>query len=291
MQLATSTNIFFNRPDGSHGPIEKCLAFAGEAGFRRVDLSFLDYINFGFPIVGPDYMKWIEGIQTVANKYGIIFSQGHAPFYNFCDDFAKNKEEQDKLLLRSIDCAAYLGIPWLAIHAGSDYSAERFRESSKRKNREYFLPVLEYAAKRNVGIAFENLWDFNIAPKRRYTAMVEDLVDLVDSFDCENAKICYDVEHAVISGLDPVKDLTVIGDRLRSTHISDCIDIKADHLLPFAGITKWEPFMKKLQSMGYTGDIAFEIHRYTENVPEGLMPCAARFAFDVGNYLLSLAEE
>lgn len=291
MQLATNTNLFFNRPDGAKGAIETCIAYAANAGFRRMDLSFLDYINFRFPITGPEYMQWIDMIQETAGQYGVVFSQGHAPFYNFCDENAANKDEQDMLLLRTIDCASILGIPWLAIHAGSDYSADKFREGSKEKNRAYFLPVLEYAAKRNVGIAFENLWDLNIAPKRRYTAMVEDLVDLVDSFDCEYAGICYDVEHAAISGVDPVQDLNVIGSRLKSTHISDFIDIKADHLLPFSGITKWEPIMQKLGKMGYTGDIAFEIHRYTENMPEVLVPSAAKFAFEVGNYLLHLAKQ
>lgn len=291
MQLATSTNIYFNRPDGTKGRLSKCLEYCARAGFQRVDLSFLDYANFRFPFVEDTYMSWIEEARKLALELGIVFSQGHAPFYNFCDDRAPGREEQDKLVLRSIDCAAELGIPWLAIHAGTDESAEKYREASKRKNLEYFLPVVEYAEKKNVGIAFENLWDLNIAPRRRYTADVEDLVDLVDAFHCDHVGVCYDVEHAVISGRNPVSELEVIGHRLRSTHISDCIDIQADHLLPFYGITDWAPFMKKLGQMGYDGDIAFEIHRYTQYMPDPLVPAAAAHAKIVGDYLLSLAEK
>lgn len=290
MNLSTSTNIFFNRPDGTKGNLEKCIHFCGQAGYKHMDISFLDYTNFKFPFVTDNYMAWIDGAMQAADQYGIQFGQAHAPFYNFCDDNAKNKEEQDKLILRSIECAGKMGVKWIAIHAGTDYDSPRMREGSKRKNREYFLPVLEYAAKHNVGIAFENLWDHNIAPKKRYTAMIEDLVDLVDSFETDTAGICFDVEHAVISGLDPVKELDVIGDRLRSTHISDCIDMLADHLLPFYGITDWKPFMQALKRMNYQGDFAFEIHRYTQYMPEDLVPSAVKHSLEVGNYLLQMME-
>ena len=290
MRLSTSTNIYFNRPDGSKGSIEKCIHYCGQGGFKNMDISFLDYANFRFPFVTDDYLQWVDNAIQIADTYGIRFGQAHAPFYNFCDANAKNKEEQDRLILRSIECASRMGVKWIAIHAGTDYSSGRMRQSSKEKNMEYFLPVIEYAAKRNVGIAFENLWDHNIAPKKRYTAMVEDLVDLVDAFGADNVGVCFDVEHAVISGLDPVKELEVIGDRLKSAHISDCIDMAADHLLPFYGITDWKPFVQTLRKMGYQGDFAFEIHRYTQYMPDDLVPGAVTRALEVGNYLLQISE-
>ena len=111
------------------------------------------------------------------------------------------------------------------------------------------------------------------------------------SFDCEYAGICYDVEHAGISGLDPAKEVKLIGSRLKSTHISDYFDMKADHLLPFTGVINWKPFMKALAQIHYEGDVAFEIHRYTENTPDDLVPAAIRYSIEVGNYLLKLAQE
>lgn len=291
MRLSTSTNIYFNRPDGSKGSLEKCIHYCGRGGFKNMDISFLDYTNFRSPFVTDDYLKWVDQALQIADSYGIRFGQAHAPFYNFCDDHAKNREEQDRMILRSIECASRMGVKWIAIHAGTDYGSGRMRQSSREKNLQYFLPVVEYAARQNVGIAFENLWDHNIAPKKRYTAMVEDLVDLVDAFGAENVGVCFDVEHAVISGLDPAKELEVIGDRLRSTHISDCIDMAADHLLPFYGITDWKPFMQALKKLDYRGDFAFEIHRYTQYMPDDLVPGAVERALEVGNYLLSMVEE
>lgn len=291
MRLSTSTNIYFNRPGGRKGSLDQCIRFCGQGGYKRMDLNLVDYTNFRFPFVGGDYQKWIGQAMETAALYGITFGQAHAPFYNFCDPLAEGREELDALILRSIDCAQTMGIPWVAIHAGTDFEAAEPRRSSLEKNRAYFLPVLEYAEKRNVGIAFENLWDLNIAPRKRYTASVEDLIELVDSFPCSNAGICFDVEHAAISRQDPAKLTRLIGKRLKATHISDYLDMRANHLLPFSGPTEWEPFMAALRDIGYAGDFAFEIQHHTEFLPDELVPSAVRHSLEVGTYLLRLAEK
>lgn len=291
MQLATSTNIYFNRPNGKKGSLEQCIRFCGQSGYKRLDVNFVDYTNFRFPFVEDRYLEWVDHALEIAGEFGITFGQAHAPFYNFCDDAAPNKEELDKLVLRSIDCAARMGVSWITIHAGTDYASAEMRKSSREKNRAYFLPVLEYAAKRGVGVAFENLWDLNIAPRKRYTTMVEDLIDLVDSFDCEYAGICFDVEHAVISQFDPVQQVRLIGHRLKATHISDLMDMKANHLIPFNGYTDWPPFMRALREIGYKGDFAFEIQHHTEFMPDELVPSAIHHSLEVGKYLLRLAGE
>lgn len=290
MRLSTSTNIYFNRPDGSKGSLFDCIRYCGQGGFRNMDISFLDYTNFRAPFVTDEYLAWVDRALEIAAAYGIRFGQAHAPFYDFFDPSIRDREEKDRLILRSIECAGRMGVKWIAIHAGTDRSSGAMRKISLEKNLQYFLPIVDYAASQNVGIAFENLWDLNIAPKKRYTAMVEDLVELVDAFRSDTVGICFDVEHAVISGLDPVKELEVIGHRLKSTHISDCIDMAADHLLPFSGITHWQSFMEALYALGYQGDFAFEIHRYTQYMPDALVPSAITRAVEVGNYLLSLGQ-
>ena len=152
--------------------------------------------------------------------------------------------------------------------------------------------MLEYAKKRHVGIAIENLWDLNIAPLRRYTTTAEELVDLVDSLrmDFNNVGICWDVEHADIMKQAQEPALRMIGSRLKATHISDNVGIDYDHVLPYSGYTGWEAFMKILKEIKYSGDLTYEIHRYTSQLPDPLVPAALRYSVEVGNYLLSLAE-
>lgn len=293
MRLSTSTNIFFNRPDGSKASIEEAVRLCGEAGYRVMDMNFYDCTTFRLPFVTDEWEKWIYGIRETAEQAQVEFSQAHANFYNFCDPNAKDKEFLDRMVLRSIDCAAILGVKWVVIHAGTDFDAARLVASSKQKNIEYFLPVLEHAAKRGVGIAVENLWDLNIAPKRRYTTTAEELVDLVDKLheSFENVGICWDVEHADIMKQDQRASLKLIGERLKATHISDNVGIADDHILPFHGNTEWKPFMQALKEIGYRGDFTYEIHRYTMHLPDALVPAALRYSVAVGTYLIGLSEQ
>ena len=292
VRLSTSTNIYFNRPDHTTAPIEQSIRLCGEAGYRVMDMNFYDCTTFKLPFITEQWEKWIYGILETAQDSQIQFSQGHANFYNFCDPDAENKEFLDRMVLRSIDCASILGIPWLVIHAGTDFASPTLVRSSKEKNIEYFKPVLEYAKKRHVGIAIENLWDLNIAPLRRYTTTAEELVDLVDSLrmDFNNVGICWDVEHADIMKQAQEPALRMIGSRLKATHISDNVGIDYDHVLPYSGYTGWEAFMKILKEIKYSGDLTYEIHRYTSQLPDPLVPAALRYSVEVGNYLLSLAE-
>jgi sugar phosphate isomerase/epimerase len=134
------------------------------AGDRVLDLNYYDCATFRLPFVENRWRERLEEIKAESEKLSVVFSQAHGPFYNFCDPSFSQAGEWDALLYRAIDCCAELGASWLVIHAGTDFGAAFPLAASYRKNRTYFFPVLEYAAKRRVGIAFENLRESNIAP-------------------------------------------------------------------------------------------------------------------------------
>lgn len=288
MRLSTSTNIYFNRPDGSKAEITDSITRCAQAGYRVMDMNFHDCCTFRNGFVTDRYPDWLEEISCCARDFGVTFSQAHAPFYNFCDDAFAQRDEMDRLIRRSIQCAAKLGIPWIVIHAGTDFAAADWRKQSLEKNLRYFRPLLDFAAGEGVGLAIENLWDLNIAPLRRYTAQPEEVLELVDRLDSPMAGICCDVEHAAIMGQDPAAVLRLFGGQLKATHISDVIDTAADHLLPFFGKIQWPPIMKALREIGYTGDFTYEIHRYTAGMPDALVPDALAYSVKTGEYLLSL---
>ena len=68
------------------------------------------------------------------------------------------------------------------------------------------------------------------------------------------------------------------------------VGVKYDHVLPFDGYTDWNAFMKLLKEIKYGGDFTYEIHRYTSQLPDAMVPAALRYSVEMGNYLLSLAE-
>lgn len=292
MRLSTSTNIYFNRPDNVKAKIQDSVSLCAEAGYRVMDMNFFDCTTFKLPFVTDEWEKWIYDIKDLAKKKQIEFSQAHANFYNFCDPNAENKECLDRMVLRSIDCASILGVKWVVIHAGTDFESPMLVKDSKEKNIEYFKPVLEHAASKNVGIAIENLWDLNIAPRRRYTTTAEELVDLVDTLSKEynNVGICWDFEHADIMKQGQEPALKMIGSRLKATHVSDNIGIQNDHILPYSGYTNWAEIMRILKEIKYQGDFTYEIHRYITQLPDELVVAALKYSVEVGNYLLSLAK-
>lgn len=291
MRLSTSTNIYFNRPGGAKASIQDSMRQCAQAGYRVMDLNFLDCTTFRFPFVTDEWRHWLEDIAALARQLGIVFSQAHAPFYNFCDPAYPNAAQIDALILRAIDCCKVLHIPWMVIHAGTDFASATPSRSSYEKNRAYFLPVLEYAAKQGVGIAFENLWECPIAPRRRYTSFVEEVLELTDSFGGAQVGVCWDTDHAALMQQDQPQALALLGKRLVATHISDCLSAEADHMLPFMGMIDWPSIMDALAAIHYTGDFTYEIHRYTITMPDWMVPDALKFSVTVGNQLLGLSAQ
>lgn len=290
MRLSTSTCIYFNRPDGTKAQITDSVDLCSQAGYRVMDMNFHDCCMFDTPMKTDRWEEWIYGIKEKAKECGIEFSQGHSHFYNFCDPSVPNREELDEYIRRGIIGASVLEIPWLVIHAGTDFQSSTPVKSSREKTIEYLKPRIELAAKHNVGIAIENLWELNISPKRRYTSTAEELVELVDilSKDFDNVGICWDVEHSSIMKQDLYSQLQLVGNRLKATHISDYLSVQEDHILPFSGNTDWAEVMRALKSVAYKGDFTYEIHRYTMRVPDELVLSALKHSVKVGNYLINM---
>ena len=290
MRLSTSTCIYFNRPGGVKASILDSVRRCGEAGYRVMDMNFHDLSTFDTPFRTDDWARLIWDAKEVADEYGIIFSQGHAHFYNFCDPNAPEREFKDELIRRAIEGARILGIRWLVIHAATDFSSVTPVGDSKRGTIAYLRPRIELAAKYGVGIALENLWEGNIAPLRRYCTTAEELVDLVDTLarDYDNVGCCWDVEHAAIQHLDQRKALSYLGSRLKATHISDYNSVQNDHILPFSGLVNWQEVMDALRLAKYQGDFTYEIHNYTAKLPEAGIQTALRHSIAVGEYLLSM---
>lgn len=290
MRLSTSTCIYFNRPDGSKAEITDSIELCAKAGYQVMDMNFHDCCMFDTPFKKDGWMDWIYKIKETAQRCKIEFSQGHSHFYNFCDSSIQNRDVLDEYIYRGIIGASILQIPWLVIHAATDFESSTPVKSSKEKTMEYLKPRLELAAKHNVGIAIENLWEMNISPKRRYTSNAEELVDLVDTLskNYDNVGVCWDVEHSGIMQQNLASELKLVGNRLKATHISDYLDVEEDHILPYSGQMNWMEVMQALKAVKYEGDFTYEIHRYTMRLPKELVPSALKHSVEVGNYLLNL---
>lgn len=289
MRLSTSTNIIFERPKGTFYRVEDCIKFCSEAGYKVMDFSFHDLTIVNSPFSTENWESYIKELHELALGYGVEFSQGHSTLYDFCD-VNEDHELKDAFVRKSIKGAGIMGIKWLAMHPSTYYDSATQIQTSKEKNVARFREYAEYAEKHGVGLALENMWDLSLAPKRRYTSNAEELVDLVDVIDCENVGICWDVQHASIQEENQGLAIRHIGNRLKSTHISDQTGIDNIHRLPYQGVTDWDDVLRALADINYQGDFTYEMQHYLREIPEELFAPALRFSYEIGHYLINRCE-
>lgn len=292
MRLSTSTNILIQRPDKSRYPMTKIMDMLADAGYSVLDLNFYDCTSFDYPLVKDDWQSWAEEIKTKAEERKIVFSQAHSDFYNFVEPNldATQLEKHEKAIARGLQISSMLNIPWVVFHAGTAFSSLDYRKDSFEKNLAYFHPLFEKAEKLGVGIALENLWDLNIAPQRRYTTCLDELLELVEQLEKshDNVGICWDFEHADIMKQDQISSLERIGSRLKAVHVSEQTSISNDHIYPFGSRFDWKPIMDTLRKIDYRGDFTYEVHGAVRYVPDGFLPKALAYGREIGEYILSL---
>ncbi len=293
MKLTTSTNLVCQRPDGSFFTMEQTLQHGKAAGFTRFDISFWDWSLPHSPFITDRWEQWLDGIADQAAKLGVEFGQCHAYTFDFLDKTLSDEAyaHHQMLVERSIDCCARLGSPLCVSHPSTDFSAVDLFAASKRQNLDYFARLMEYCAKRNIDLAIENMCDFSIAPRRKYCATPEELVDFVEAFSDAHMGICWDVEHADIMQQPQRASLLHIGRHLKATHISDThstTDTDLMHVLPLFGTIDFKEVVGTLKEMDYTGDFSFEAHNYANRLPDQLLPTALKLQYEIGQYLMAL---
>jgi L-ribulose-5-phosphate 3-epimerase len=292
MRLSTSTNIHCVNEKKQPISYIESLRMCSKVGYKVMDMNFCDAVQKYSPVHGDDWEREVENISEEAEALGIEFSQCHLPFYNVIDERFAERDLYEKMVARTMEASARLGVKWAVVHAGTAVWHNRSVKVSKEHNMKYFTPMIEKAAKYNLGIAIENMADFleGGVPWRRYTASVEELCDLVDSLNADNVGACWDFGHANLTGCDQIQSLKYVGSRLKAVHVDDNLGIYDDHVAPFHGNIDWKPIMKTLKEINYKGDFTYEIHNATAKLPDALREAALKYTFDIGQYLLSLAK-
>ena len=294
MKLSTSTNLIAFRPDWvSYVPILDSMKRLKKVGFDAVDLNISDAGKGFFRLADPDWRSWVDQVIDLSKELDLPITQAHAPFYNAIEPESPKAAVWEPMIKRAIEASGKAGIPWIVMHPGTypDDSYE-FKES-KRRNYEYFMPYLEMADKYGCGIAIENMAEnllkTYLRPSSVYCSRHVELVDLVDSFHCDNVGTCWDFGHAHLMGLDQREALRYMGKRLKATHVADNSGYNDDHIMPFQGTIDWRKILPVLSEINYEGDLTFEIHCSTSRLPDNLLDDTALLAEKVGRYLLNLA--
>jgi len=292
MRLSTMTSLFReNREKIEYTSYIESMRRCKAAGFNVQDINMCAMLRNKTELNGENWKQVADDIKNEAEKLGIEFSQSHLPYRGgMSAEFSTQEEEDffDEITKRALIVSNMLGVKWTVVHPVTEgILSEHDLKANIELNHRTFDKTINLAMKLNVGIAYENMVDTQT--KRRFSATADELVSLIDSYNDSRIGACWDFGHGNRVYTDQVRPIKLLGKRIKALHVDDNFGTTDLHLLPFLGEIKWEAMMKTLVEIGYQGDFVYEI-RLNNYMPDALKDMAARFSYEVGLYLLSLAK-
>lgn len=285
MQLVTNVISFLPKMEE-----EAVIAMVAEAGFDAIDWSFTKQFGENSPWLQENWREYAEKLASAAEKHGITFRQGHAPFPTSQGDEVGDEEILAKLC-RCIEAAAVMGIPYLVIHPCQHLPYNVSRQALFDKSVALYRQLLPLAQALGVVLCTENMWQRDKGRKvivESICARPEEFCQMIDALDSPYLKGCLDIGHGPLVSQDPAFMVRTLGkDRLKAVHIHD-VDLTNDsHTLPFVGKVNWQEVVRALAQIGYEGDFTFELDGWFNGFPVALWPQALKMAHDTGRYLIA----
>lgn len=294
---------------------EKSMAFAKECGIEALDYNIDHVINPWEYVKGKKYplcdkpldefVAHYAPLKAAAEKYGIAFSQMHAPFPTWFEDNAEATDYLLKVVEKTIAVCAYVGCPAIVVHPYQTSNALD-REKDIKINFEMYRRLMPAAKKYGVTICLENMFsckDDHVVESAVCTD-AEDFCMLIDTLNAEAGErlfgFCFDVGHANITGKNLRGYINKIGNRLTALHIHDNNGHGDMHVMPYTQITDlwgnklatdWEGFIGGLKDIGYEGNLSFETFKTTTLFPKETHKELLSLIVAIGKYFKKRIEE
>ncbi len=199
-------------------------------------------------------------IANLCAKYGVTYETLHAPFGKGNNNMWLEGAAGDTFLgelMRAVCHCAAAGVPVLVSHLSSGENAPSVTDVGRAR----YARLVEYAASKNVKIAFEN--------QRK----LANLAWAMETFDDSVVGFCWDCGHE--SCFTPGrKYMPLFGDRLICTHIHDnfCVYNQDSHLLPFDGKKDFGEMADELRRSPFRGSLMLEVSASHSDAYEGISP-------------------
>ena len=289
MDIATSTNIFYERADGSRIPMEESIRACASAGYKLLDFGFVELAQQSKRFHGSGWKFEIEEYARLSQELGLRFVQAHATIFDFCNQ--DRSSTAFELFKRSIEGAKILGAPWLVAHPSTGVEHGVMRTSTHQENVAFFKEMAEYAGNYGIGIAIENMWRTTSEGVRRYAVDPAELLQLIEDVNCENIGACWDVIHGSLEGFEQGESIRLLGKHLKGTHLSDETGMNNIHILPYNGFVNWDDLLQTLAEIDYSGPFVFEVQHYLHHVPKALVSNFMELSVTVGREMIRTFEQ
>lgn len=286
MQFGTMSILFREQlgTDAHIGYVES-MKRVKAAGFDTIDLNLCQLCAHKTTLHLPTWQRDAEEIAQTAHDLGLNLPQCHLPFksakvkWQSAEEYAYYIE----MFYRAVDVAAIIGFPWAVVHPDRYFNrGEMDFETLLAENHREYDPLVEYALKKGVNIAFENM---NKGPFSK----AEELVEYIDSYHDDRVGACWDTGHANMyySGGDQWEPLHIVGHRLHATHIADNRGKDDLHLLPWEGTVNWPRVIAALKDIRYPGALILE-PSLNYHTPDDLKDLCGRHACEIARHLSEL---
>lgn len=262
-----------------------------QAGFTAYDIGLAR--GDGGPaiiedeFIGDDYREKALELREFADQIGIVCNQAHAPFGSHYGD-ATPDTPLFQMTVRSMEIASILGAKNIVVHPMQFLHYPYYIHELKEINRRFYSDLLPYAEEYQITMLTENMWrnqpvSEQIIPST--CAWAEEFCAYIDMIDSPYMKGCLDIGHAVLTGENLTRIITMLGsDRLAGLHIHDVTPTADSHTLPYTQSVDFSEMLSALKSIGYRGDITFESANFERKFPQELYLSALRLTADVGHY-------
>ncbi len=251
-----------------------CDCIAGED--PAVTVERIKNAGFDTTFTGVYDPQKVSKIQDRCVKIGLTLEFIHAPYYGINDFWRSGLDYYPCYcdVVQCIDLCARHGIPAIILHVSSGWNTPQVSDIGFSR----FDSLVEYATKKGVTIAFENL-------KR-----IGNLAVMVDRYESADAvRFCYDCGHEFCNTPEVcIPDL--FGKRMAYTHIHDNMgrvtfrgESNDFHLLPFDGRIDYQKVVDRLDEGGYEGSLMLEVFNSSTHAKTDL--------FDFSVYTKMTADE
>ena len=218
---------------------------------ERVTLELMKEAGFEAFFTFQKDTKELMSIKEKSVKLGLTGEFIHAPYKGINDMWMSGVSYWDifKKMTDTIDNADCCDMRCVIIHVSSGDNAPQVNDLGLSR----FDALVEYAEKKNVVLAFENL---------RKIGNLGVLVERYEKID--TVKFCYDCGHRHCY-TPQLEWIDVFSEKLFCTHIHDNLGRTVEridddlHLLPLDGNFDFESMMKLLDRADYQGTLMLEV--------------------------------
>lgn len=274
MKLVTNTGSL----TGRFGDL-RVVEIIKNAGFDAYDYT-MAHVDDREEFTAESRWDKIKDLKKRADEIGIECTQAHAPM--ICDE---------KIIVRSMEYAAYLGAEIIVVHPITDNDGYyEHRERLFEENIEMYKRLIPHAERLNIKIAVENMfgWDRKRMLNTENTCSHSaEFAKYVDTLNSNFIVACVDIGHAQLVHEAPETLIANLSKRVQAIHVHDNTGFDDAHNIPYSGTVNWDNVCSSLFAIGYTGNFTFEADRFfSPYMDDEMILHAMKYLEQVGRSLI-----